>query len=335
VDSRYPVYQYTDPDLAKDWTWKEAFPGHEELREYIAFVVQKWDLESHITCDAEVTSASFDESQHNWEINCKDGRMFRARWLINCLGFASQPYIPQEWQNHSFNGISFHSSRWPQDGIDLTGKRVAVVGTGASAVQIIQTIVKDVEHLTVYQRTPSVCLPMRQQQLTKEYQDEFKASGEMEALQKLCKYTKHGGQNCQWSGRTWADDTPEQRLEVFEAAWRKGGFHPMLSTYFDTFTDPDANRDAWQFWARKCRERIEKPEYHDILAPLEPVHAFAGKRTPMEQDYYEAFNRSNVALVDMKTSPIEEIAPSGIRSAKEGLREYDVIVFAVSLQSST
>ncbi|KAF2166407.1 hypothetical protein M409DRAFT_66495 [Zasmidium cellare ATCC 36951] len=335
VDSRYPVYQYTDPKLNENWTWEEAFPGYGEIRKYLKHTIQHWNLAEQMVCGAEVVCARFDETAHKWTITCADGRQFVARWFINSLGFATQPYVPKLPGLETFKGPSFHSARWPQDDIDVRGKRVAVIGTGASAVQIIQTIASEVSHMTVYQRTPSVCLPLRQQKLSKAFQDDFKTSGEMAALQHECKYKKFGGQNTSFVARKWANDTPEERRQVFEDAWAKGGFHPLLSTYFDVFVSHEVNSEAWRFWAEKSRERIKKPEYRDILAPLEPVHTFGGKRTPMEIDYFEAFNHDHVSLVDIKADPIVEVTPTGIRCAETGLQEFDIIVLATGFDTNT
>lgn len=329
------MYQFTDPKVSHDWTWKEAFPGHEEIRAYLDHVIDRWNLAGSITCNSDVSEASFDEESHRWTVRCADGRVLHARWVINALGFATQPYLPKIEGVHDFAGPSFHSARWPQQGIDVRGKRVAIIGTGASAVQIIQTIASEVGELVVYQRTPSVCLPMRQQALSKAFQDQYKASGDMDATMRRCKYEKFGGQDVGFVASRWAQDSDEQRLQVLEAAWEKGGFHPLLSTYFDAFVDPKVNAALWRFWAQKCRARIAKPEYRDLLAPLDALHAFGGKRTPMEQNYFEAFNRPNVKLVDTLTSPITRILPSGIETAKEGVLEFDIVVLATGFDTNT
>ncbi|KAJ9214135.1 hypothetical protein DTO166G4_4192 [Paecilomyces variotii] len=339
VDSRYPVYQYSDESLCKDWNWSELFPGYEEIRKYLSYAVDKWQLNSHIRYNTTVTGARFDESDHKWTVEGINGShgtiRIRCRWYILALGFASKPYIPDFEGLNRFQGPCFHSSAWPQEGIDLKDRRVAVVGTGASAVQIIQTISKEVGHLTVYQRTPCTAMPMRQQSLTPEYQDNFKASGEMAATMRRTKYERFGGQDVQFVSRRWHEDTPEQRRAVFEQAWQKGGFHLLLSTYFEVFDDVEVNHAAWRFWAEKSRERIHNTKYKDILAPLEAVHAFGGKRTPFEQDYFEAFNRRNVDLIDMKASPILSFAEKGIITQNEGLQEFDVIILATGFDTNT
>ncbi|GIJ99611.1 hypothetical protein Aspvir_003612 [Aspergillus viridinutans] len=339
VDSRYPVYQYTDPELCQDWTWSELLPGYEELRRYIAYVVEKWQLNGYIQYNTTVTGAQFDESAHQWTVECvgADGSpvAIRSRWFILALGFATKPYIPDIPGLNTFAGRCFHSAAWPQDGIDLDGKRVAVVGTGASAVQIIQTIAERVGHLTVYQRTPCTAVPARQRPLSPEEQQRLKDSGELAALLRQAKYEKFGGQDVGFVPRRWHEDNEQQRREVFEAAWEKGGFHPLLSTYFDVFVDEEVNRAAWRFWAEKTRERIKDPRYKDLLAPLEAAHLFGGKRTPFEINYYEAFNRDNVELIDSKASPIVEFTEDGIVTQEEGLKRLDVIVLATGFDTNT
>ncbi|KAJ6183796.1 hypothetical protein N7519_005097 [Penicillium mononematosum] len=336
---RYPVYQYTDPELCHDWTWSEVLPGYEELRRYFAYVLDKWQLHGHIQYNTTVTGAQFDEATHHWTVECvgTEGPIgnIRSRWFIPALGFASKPYIPDLPGLNTFAGPSFHSSAWPQDGIDLKGKRVAVVGTGASAVQIIQTIAEQVGHLTVYQRTPCTALPARQRPLSAEDQRQLKDSGELATLLRQAKYEKFGGQDVGFVPRRWNEDDEEQRRGVFEAAWEKGGFHPLLSTYFDVFVDQEVNKNAWRFWAERTRERIEDPRYKDMLAPLEAVHMFGGKRTPFEINYYEAFNKENVELIDSNASKIIKITQEGIITQDEGLKKFDVIVLATGFDTNT
>ena len=180
VDSDYSVYQYSGPDIWKDWTWSERFPGWEELREYYKHVDSKWHISSNVEFNTAVTGAPFDEGTHNWTLSLSTGETVRAHWFVPALGFASKKYVPNYRGLESFKGVAVHTDERPRTGLDLENKRVAVVGTGASGVQVIQEIASQAKHMTVYQRTANLALPMFQTKISKSSEDIRKADGTYE-----------------------------------------------------------------------------------------------------------------------------------------------------------
>lgn len=174
VDSDVPIYEFSLEELWRDWTWSERYPGYEELRRYFDYVDQKLDIRKDISFNKRVIEAHFDADGNRWRVKAEDGTEAHPRFLVLCTGFAAKAYVPVLKGLESFQGISSHTAKWPQEGIDLKGKRVGVIGTGASGVQVIQEIAGDVEHLTVFQRTPNFALPMRQTKLDKATQDKEK-----------------------------------------------------------------------------------------------------------------------------------------------------------------
>ena len=334
VDTPYPVYQFTDKELWSDWTWSEKYPSWKEIRQYFEYVENKWQLRKHIRFNAIVNSAKFDEKDCKWTITCEDGSQTRCRWFIPALGYGSKNYIPSFKGLSSFQGLCFHSSSWPQGGIDLKNKRVAVIGTGASGVQIIQEIAKDVQHMTVFQRTPNTPLPMRQESLSKTFQDMQKASGTLEETLQRVKYNTFGGFDLEPIGRKFAADLPSQRREVYEEMWQKGGFYPVAAGYSELYTDKDANDEMWKFWAEKQGPRIRDPRIRAIVAPAEPQYAFGAKRAPLEQTYFEVYNQENVDIIDIQRSPIVEFTETGITTEK-GHIGFDVIILATGFDAIT
>jgi len=332
VDSHVPNYEFSMDELWRDWNWTERFPAWDELRRYFAYVDAKLDLSRDVRFDTRVTAARFDADAEQWEIECADGHRSRARFLIPCTGFAAKAYVPDLPGLERFAGPCFHTAHWPQDGLDLTGRRVGVIGTGASGVQVIQEAGNVASQLTVFQRTPNLALPMRQQALDEQTQRAMKAH-----------YPEWFRRRAQSNGGLYdiaADErsalavSPEERLAAFESAWQKGGFHFWAGTFSDIILNEEANRLAYEFWRDKTRARIDDPVVADKLAPNDPPHPFGTKRPSLEQWYYEVFNQDNVTLVDVRDEPIEEITPTGVRA---GSRDYelDILVLATGFDAST
>ncbi|HIG41044.1 MAG: NAD(P)/FAD-dependent oxidoreductase [bacterium] len=332
VDSHVPNYEFSIPELWQDWTWTERFPGVDELRRYFDYVDRKLDLSRDIEFNTRVTSAEFDVDSNHWLVGTGDGRTIRTRFLIPCLGFAAKTYIPEFVGLQTFEGICHHTGTWPQDGLDLAGKRVGVIGTGASGVQVIQEAAKVASHLTVFQRTPMLALPMQQQKLDaesqqrnkKNYAEQFRKRAE--ASSSFFDITA--------DNRAAHEVPTAERLEVFEAAWEKGGFHFWAGTFSDILTSEESNRLAYDFWRDKTRARINDPTLIEKLAPTEPLHPFGCKRPSLEQNFYEVFNQDNVTLVDLRAAPIQEITPTGVLTPDD-LHDLDVLVLATGFDNST
>jgi cyclohexanone monooxygenase len=332
VDSHVPNYEFSMEELWRDWNWTERFPAWDELRRYFRHVDQKLDLSRDIRFNSRVTAALFDADADQWRIECADGYRIRTRFFIPCTGFAAKAYVPGLSGLEGFAGPCVHTAHWPQDGLDLTDRRVGVIGTGASGVQVIQEAGKVASHLTVFQRTPILALPMQQQALDEASQRAMKAH-----------YPEWFRRRAQSAGglfdiaadeRSALEVSPRERLAVFESAWQKGGFHFWVGTFSDILLDREANQLAYDFWREKTRARIKDPVMADKLAPVVPPHPFGTKRPSLEQWYYEVFNQDNVTLVDVREEPIEEITPTGVRTASRH-HELDILVLATGFDAST
>ena len=332
VDSEIPLYEYSIEKVWRTWTWEEKYPGFEELRKYFDHVDKQLDIRKDVSFNTRVVAAQFDQGTSKWIIKTEDGRIARSTFFILATGFAAKRHFP-DWKGlNTFQGVMHHSSFWPDEGVDVKGKRVAVVGTGSTGVQIAQECAPEAAELTVFQRTPNLALPMRQKKVTKEEQNSQKDSYPDFFKHRL---TTFSGFFYSFSDRNTFEDSSEQREEFFETMWQKGGFRFWLAAYADMLHDTKANRAAYDFWAKKTRARIQDPTKRDILAPLEPPHAFGTKRPSLEQDYYEKFNNPNVHVVDIKKNPIVEIKPNGILTEDGKLHKVDVIALATGFDSVT
>ncbi|MCJ1475801.1 hypothetical protein MMC13_004465 [Lambiella insularis] len=332
VDTSVPLYEYSFEKVWRDWTWKEKYPAWPELREYFDHVDKQLDIKKDVSFDTRVADAQFDPETSQWIVKTENGRTARCEYFIIATGFSAKRHFP-DWKGlETFQGVIHHSSFWPEEGVEIKGKKMAVIGTGSTGVQLAQECAKEAAELTVFQRTPNIALPMRQRQLTKAEQDAAKKTYP-EVFKK--RMSTFGGFSYTFSDKKTFDDSPAARHSFFESLWQQGGFQPWLATYDDTLKDLHANRAAYDFWAQKTRPRILDPVKRDILAPLEPVHAFGTKRPSLEQDYYEQFNKPNVHVVDLRKNPIVEVQPKGIVTADGTLHEVDIIALATGFDAVT
>ena len=332
VDSAVPVYEYSFPKVWKDWYWSVKYPGFDELRDYFEHVDKVLDVKKDVAIYSRVVGAQYNKSTKVWDIKTEDGRTAHARFFINAIGFAAKRHFP-DWKGlEKFKGEIHHSSFWPENGVDVKGKRVAVIGTGSTGVQIAQETSKEAASVTVFQRTPNLCLPMQQRPLTREEQEKNKAT-----YPDLFRYrlTTFAGFPFDYVKRKTLDATPEQREAFYEELWEHGGFHYWLATYDDMLFDKAANDEAYKFWAKKTRARISAPEKRDILAPLKAPHAWGTKRPSLEQNYYEQLDKPHNFVVDIKKNPVVEVKENGIVTADGKLREFDVIALATGFDSVT
>lgn len=329
VDTWAYLYQYSREDLWRDWNWSEMFPDWSELRRYFGYVDQKLDLSRDVRFNTRVAAAEFDEARSQWVVRAQDGSVTRAQHLILCTGFAAKPFIPKFSGLETFGGAVHHTGLWPQEGLDFTGKRVAVIGTGASAVQVIQEASKTAKHLTVFQRSPAMAIPMRQRKLTVEQQAEMK-KGYAEKFR--IRRTTFCGYDFTWRSGSALSLSPEDRKAFYEELWEQGGFPFWLANFEDVIANRDSNDTAYGFWRDKVRQRIKDPVMQEKLAPMKSPYAFGCKRVSLEQWYYDLFNQDNVSLVDIKASPIEEVTSKGIRS-KEGEVDLDIIVMGTGFDA--
>ena len=329
-DSESETYGYTfSKELQQEWDWKEHYSGQPENERYLNYVADKFDLKKDIQFNSHVTSAVYDERANRWEVLLENGQRMRAQFLVAAVGILSARYIPPFEGIDSFKGESYHTSRWPKEKVDFTGKRVAVIGTGATAVQLIPIIAKEVDHLTVFQRTPNYCAPLRNSLVDEETQRRFKAT--YPEIHKKCLETP-AGFPYDFDRRKALEVPREERLALYEELWSQPGFKKWLGNFRDIMTDRAANEDFAEFVRNKIRARVKDPVVAEKLVPKD--HPFGSKRIPLETQYYEAYNRDNVLLVDVRETPIERITPRGIKTSDKEY-EFDVIIYATGFDAIT
>ncbi|MCI0780635.1 MAG: NAD(P)/FAD-dependent oxidoreductase [Chloroflexi bacterium] len=329
-DSESYTYGYSfSEELLQEWDWKEHYSGQPENERYLNYVADKFDLRRDIRLNSRVVSAVFDEDENRWQVQLEDGHRARAQFLITSVGILSAGYIPDFEGIDSFKGDWCHTGRWPKDGMDLAGKRVGVIGTGATGVQLITEIAKEVGHLTVFQRTANYCAPLRNSPIDADEQREIKAS--YPEIFKKCMETP-GSFMHQFDPRSAMEVSPEERLEQYERLWAEPGFKKWLSNFYDVMMPGEANEDYAKFVRNKIRERVNDPVVAEMLVPKD--HMFGSKRLPCESGYYEVFNQDNVLLVDVREAPIERITPKGVKT-RDAEYELDVIIFATGFDAVT
>jgi cation diffusion facilitator CzcD-associated flavoprotein CzcO len=329
-DSESYTYAYSfSEELLQEWDWKEHFSGQPENERYLNFVADKFNLRPDIQLNSRVTSAIYDERANRWDVQIENGPLVRTKYLIGAVGILSAHYLPDIPGIESFKGQSFHTGRWPKEHVDLAGKRVGVIGTGATAVQLITEIAKEVAQLTVFQRTANYCAPLRNSMVDAETQARIKASYP-EIFQKCREST--AAFMYDFDPRSVFDVSPEERLARFEELWAQPGFAKWLNNFRDIMTNRQANEIFAEFVRNKIRARVKDPVVAEKLAPKD--HPFGSKRIPLESGYYEQFNRDNVKLVDLKETPIERFTPKGIKTSDKEY-EFDIIVFATGFDAVT
>lgn len=330
VDSPVPIYEYSIQKCWEDWTWKEKYPGWQELRDYFAHVDKKLDISQDVIFNTRVDGCDFDKKSHKWTVTTQHGPTFTSKYLLVCCGFSAKRYIP-DWKGiDSFRGIIHHSSFWPDTGIDVKGRRVAVIGTGSTGIQIAQELAPEAKETFIFQRTPNLCLPMRQEDLTVEQQDKAKKSYPSIFKNRM---TTFAGFDFDWIPKNTFDVSHEEREKIYEELWQKGGFEFWVANFKDLLFDNAANRLAYDFWVKKTRARITNPTKRDLLAPLEPPHPFGTKRPSLEQNFYEICDQDNVHIVDTAASPIAEITETGILTSDGKHYEVDVIAIATGFDA--
>jgi cation diffusion facilitator CzcD-associated flavoprotein CzcO len=329
-DSESYTYGYSfSEELLQEWDWQEHYAGQPETERYLNYVADKFDLRRHIQFHAHVASIIWDEGADCWQVHLTDGRQARAHFVITAVGSLSAYYIPDFEGLDSFQGTWCHTGRWPAEGLDLAGKRVGVIGTGATGVQLITAIAQDVGHLTVFQRTANYCAPLRNGPIDPETQRQIKAS--YPEIFKRCNETA-GSFMHQFDPRSALVVSPEERLEQYERLWAEPGFKKWLANFYDIMLPGKANEDYAEFVRQKIRERVKDPVVAEKLVPKD--HMFGSKRLPCESGYYEVFNQDNVLLVDVREAPIERITPTGVKT-RDAEYALDVLILATGYDAVT
>jgi len=330
-DSESYSYGYSfDDELLQEWDWSERFAAQPENLAYLNHVADKFDLNRDIQVDTRVSAATFDESTDRWLVETTDGEAFDCRYLITAIGALSAPSLPAIEGRDRFEGPAFHTSNWPRDEqLDLTGKRVGVIGTGATAVQLIPEVAKVAATLTVFQRSPNWCAPLHNGPIEGDEQAEIKAS--YPEIFERCKQTFaqfiHDVEP-----RKALEVTPEERQELFEKLWAEPGFGIWMANFRDVLVDERANATLSEFAAEKIRERIDDSAVAEKLIPTN--HGFGTRRVPMETNYYEVYNEPTTTLVDLRDTPIERITETGVATSADHY-ELDVIIYATGFDAVT
>src|SRR6185436_12434201 len=329
-DSESWTYGYSFSDeILREWEWSEHFAAQPETLRYCNFVADKLDLRRDIEFNCRITAAAYDEADSTWEIASEDGRRARARYLITAIGPLSAPTMPTIPGVERFRGESYHTGTWPHRPVSFAGKRVAVIGTGATAVQAITEIAKTVGHLTVFQRTPNWCAPLHNSPIQPADQARIKASyAEIFA-------------RCRASfGCFIHDSDPRKALEVsaeereafFEKLYREPGFGIWMGNFKDVLINAEANATITDFMRRKIRQRVKDPAIAEKLIPT--THGFGTRRVPLESGYYEVYNQPNVRLVDIREAPIERITPAGVKT-RDAEYALDMLIYATGFDAIT
>ena len=327
-DSESYSYAYSfSEELLEEWDWSEHFASQPEILRYLQHVASKFDLIKDIQFSSDVQSARYDEDTRTWEIGLQDGGVYRSRFLITGIGLLSQPVLPKIEGIESFEGESFHTSRWPHRPVNFSGKRVAVVGTGASGVQVIQEISKEVGNLTVFQRRPNWCAPLHNSIIKS---DEMRTirSGYKEMFER-CDQTLAGFLHTVDPRGTF-EVTEEERYAFWEHLYASKGFGIWQGNFKDVLTNTEANVAMSDFIANKIRERVHDQEVAEKLIPKD--HGFGTRRVPLETQYYESYNQSNVELIDISETPIERITSKGISTTDREF-EFDLIIYATGFNA--
>lgn len=329
-DSESYTYGYSfNEEILQEWDWSEHFAAQPETLRYLNFVVDKLDIRSRMQFGCKVTAAAFDEDRNNWNVALKDGRRLGCRFLVTAIGMLSAATLPRIEGVERFKGQAFHTYYWPQEPVDLTGKRVAVIGTGATGVQVIAEIADKVGDLTVFQRRPNWCAPLNNSRISESEMVEIKASYPevFEQISKTPGSFLHGPDY-----RAFAEVSEGERLAFWNELYKSSGFGVWLGNFRDVLVEAEPNAIYSEFIADKIRERVDDPAIAEKLIPTD--HGFGTRRVPMETNYYEAYNRPNVHLVDVNETPIECITEKGIRTTDQE-REFDLIIYATGFDAIT
>ena len=329
-DSESWTYGYSfSQELLKEWHWQEHFAPQPETERYLNRVADKFDLRRHIQFESRVASAHYQEETRSWDIALEDGRRYSTRFLLTAIGILSAPTMPNIPGVGTFKGQACHTHAWPKEGVDFAGKRVGVIGTGATAVQTIQEIAKTVGHLTVFQRTPNWCAPLHNGKISDAEMNDIRAR--YDEIFALCK-SSPGCYIHAPDPRKTLETSPEDREAFWERLYNSPGFGVWMGQFSDTLTDREANRLASEFIAKKIRQRVKDPVVAEKLIPKN--HGLGTRRVPLETGYYEVYNQPNVELVDINETPIERITPNGIKTS-DYEHEFDIIIYATGFDAIT
>jgi cation diffusion facilitator CzcD-associated flavoprotein CzcO len=324
-ESYFYCYGFSD-EIMQEWTWTERFPAQEEIQRYLEFVANRLELWPDIQLGTRVTAAIYDEDSKRWRVDTSRDDVVTARYVVTAVGAISAANVPDIPGLDTFEGRWYHTGQWPQEGVDLSGLRVGVIGTGSTGVQLIPVVAEQAAELTVFQRTPNFSMPARNRPLDPAFMDEIKANY-ADVWDRLRRHP--GGMPLPQPTQSFDDVDEDEARRRYEAAWAEGGVM-VLQQFKDLMTNERANEFCADFFRNKIRSTVHDPEIAEKLVPK--GYPIAAKRPVLDSNYFETFNRPNVHLVDIKDTPIESVTPNGVRVA--GVEhELDVIVFATGFDA--
>ena len=331
VDIESMAYSFSfSKELEQDWVWSEKYSPQPELLRYAQHVAERFDLKRDISFNTRVESAHFDEDNDQWLVTTQCGKRVRARYLVMATGVLSAAKTPDIAGRDSYKGETYQTGLWPKEGVDFTGKRVAIIGTGSSAVQSIPLIAEEADELVVYQRTAAYSTPAFNRPLTNSEIDTMK--GNYDQYRQEQRLSPAGIINPERQLERVMDVPKEERQRRFEEAWDEGLLTGLMSTFSDIQLDEDANHEVAEFIRDRIRNTVQDRQTADDLTPK--AYPYATKRPCIDTNYYETYNRENVSLVNLRRTPIETITETGIETS-DGAREFDAIVYATGFDAMT
>jgi cyclohexanone monooxygenase len=328
VESMQYSYSFSD-ELQQEWDWSERYAPQPEILKYANHVADRFDLRRDIQLDTRVDRAVFDETSNSWSVTTSDGKTVTARYVVLATGCLSNARMPDIKGLADFKGKVYHTGNWPHEPIDFTGQRVGVIGTGSSAIQSVPIIAEQADHLTVFQRTANFSIPARNAALTAEEREAFRQK--YPEIRRFAREEARNGIYTEMPDKGALDDGDNERRSKYEARWSRGGL-TFMSVYNNLAIDKAANDTAADFVREKIAEIVRDPQVAKLLQPNN--HPIGSKRICIDSDYFAAFNRPNVTLVDIRSNPIEEISLNAVRA---GGRDYEVdaLVLATGFDAMT
>jgi len=328
-DSESYTYGYSfSRELLDEWHWKERYSGQPENLRYLNFVADKFDLRKYMTFNAKVESMVWDEDARLWHLSASNGSRYTARFVITSIGPLSIPTVPRYEGMENFKGQAFHTWAWPKEEVPLAGRKVAVIGTGATAIQLIAEIADKVGELVVFQRRPNWSKPLRNGPISDEEMADIRSR--YDEIFANCSASPNGFEHMPRFG-FW-DATPEERRALWDELYAQPGFAILGCNYGEIFFDENANQEISDYVADRIRERVKDPAVAEKLIPRD--HGFGLQRLPLETNYFEAYNRDNVKLVSLPEEPIVRFTETGIETTA-GHYDFDLIVYATGFDAIT
>jgi cyclohexanone monooxygenase len=324
-------YSYSfDDDLQQEWSWPERYATQPQILAYIQHVAERFDLMRDVQLNTRITEATFNGDLNRWILKASNGQTISARFCVMATGNLSTPRVPDIKGIDTFEGKWYHSGMWPAEGVDFTGKRVGVIGTGSSGIQMIPLIAQQAKHLYVFQRTANYSLPAQNGPMDRDLESGFKAN--YRKSREEARQTGFGVSGYPVPTQSALAVSDEERRKKYEMLWERGGSIGFLSCYTDFLVSEEANETAAEFVREKIRSVVKDPKVGALLTPTD--HPIGTKRLCLDTGYYETYNRPNVSLVDVRSAPIQEITPKGVRTADQEF-ELDAIAFATGFDAMT